>query len=251
MQTVIPAPRAGQGSVPSCVYAPFQQLIPPEPALNEAWPPEEADAQETPERPEAASSLLRDRALAQLHLPPHLAFEPRADHSEEERVLRSLSRRAARVVRPLIQSIPQHELWVMGFDESCRPVGLQRLVPGPQGQTFATVPLVLSWAETTGARAVVLVQNQPGPRRAATPVELFPSLKLAAAAALLNLILVDHIVIHGGGAPTLLRERSVLPEVQTLAADLRTSIEALSSVQRRFGVPRPPEAPAGDEGHRR
>jgi hypothetical protein len=54
-----------------------------------------------------------------------------------ERILRSLSRRAARALRPLIQGGPQQELWVVGFDESCRPVGLQRLVPGPQGQPFA------------------------------------------------------------------------------------------------------------------
>ena len=243
MQTVIPAPRAGQGSVPSCVCAPFQQLIPPEPAQAEVRPPEEADAPETGERPEAASSLLRDRAIAQLQLPPCLAFKPRPDHSMEERILRSLSKRAARVMRPLIQGGPQQELWVVGFDASCRPVGLQRLVPGPQGQAFATVLFVLGWAETTGSRAIVLVQNQPGPRRAATAVDLLPSLKLAAAAGLLNLILVNHIVVHSAGDPTFLRPWSVLTEAQTLAAHLQTSLEELSSGHRRFGLPRQPEAP--------
>jgi hypothetical protein len=146
--------------------------------------------------------------------------------------------------RPLIQGGPQQELWVVGFDESCRPVGLQRLVPGPQGQPFATVPLVLGWAETTGARAIVLVQNQPGPRRAATAVDLLPSLKLAAGAALCNLIVVNHVIIHSAGSPTFLRQGSILTEAQTLAAHLQTSLEELSSGHRRFGLPKQPEAPA-------
>jgi DNA repair protein RadC len=143
----------------------------------------------------------------------------------------------------LIQGGPQQELWVVGFDESCRLLGLQRLVPGPQGQAFATVLFVLGWAETTGSRAIVLVQNQPGPRRAATAVELLPTLKLAAAADLVNLIVVNHVVIHSAGAPTFLRQGSVLTEAQTLAAHLQTSLEELSSGHRSFGLPKQPEAP--------
>jgi hypothetical protein len=133
---------------------------------------------------------------------------------------------------------------VVGFGEDCLPVDFRRLVPAQQGQLVVSPLLVLGWAEAVGARAIVLLQNQPGPRHAAPPVDLLPTLKLATAANLFGLILVDHVLIHSIGAPSTLRQRSLLAEAQALAAHLQQSIGALSSAHPHFGLRRPPEPKA-------
>ena len=230
MQKVIPVPPTGQGSVPPCVCAPFEPLISSAPVSAPDPVPR---------------SLLQALPLPELRPGPELAIEPRSDDATlEEGILRSLSRRAARTVRPWIQGSRRQELWVAGFDEVCRAVDFRRLVPGPQGQLFATVPSVLGWAEATGARAFVLVQNQPGPRRAATSIDLSFTLQLAAAADLSRILFVDHVVVHNGGASTRLRERKLLPEVQAHAAHLQQRIGVLSIAHACFGLPQPSQPKA-------
>jgi hypothetical protein len=191
---------------------------------------------ETLDPTEAALSLLQDRGSPELQPLPHLFVERKANRTQQESILRSLSRRAARVMRPLLQGMPAPELWIVGYDGGCRMVGVQRLVPDGQGQPSALPLSVLAWAVAMGARAIVLVQNRPGPRRLATPVDILPTLKLAAAAALFGVTLADHILINGGGRPTLLFERSALSEVKALATQLQADIEALASSHPTFGI---------------
>ena len=188
--------------------------------------------------PEATSTLLREREALPLEPSPRLEVKPRPGQSQEEAVLHSLARRAARTVRPIIQGVPHHELWVMGFDKDCAQVGLQRLVPGEQGQPFAYLFSALSCAVSMGARAMVLVQNRPGPRRLSTPVDFAPTLKLAAAAHLVGITLVDHLFVpNGGHAPLSLRERRILPEATALGAELEMTLEALAMEHSLVGLP--------------
>ena len=243
MKKVIPVAQMGQGSVPPCVCAPCQARISPEPAPGEdrraAEASELAPPSPPPERSEGPSLLLQNRPLPALQPSAEFAIEPMSSRTLEEGILRSLSRRAMRAVRPLIQGSPQQELWVAGFDGCCRVVALRRLLPGPQGQLDVTIPLVMGWAEATGARAIVLVQNQLGSRRLATSIDLTFTLTLAAAAALSPIIFVDHVIIHGAGSSTHLRQRGLLPEVQVHAALLQQSIGALSSAHTDFGLQPP------------
>ena len=63
MKKIIPVAQAGQGSVPPCVYAPFDPLILPELSPNEVWRAEETSELTPPQSPppehsEGSSSLL-------------------------------------------------------------------------------------------------------------------------------------------------------------------------------------------------
>jgi RadC-like JAB domain len=215
MEKVTPEARPGQGSDPSCAPSGAMETLAPA---------------------EAASSLLQDRGSPQLQPLPHLKLKPKVNQSPQDSRLRSFSRRAARAMRPFLQGMPDPELWMVGYDGSCRMVGVQRLVPGAQGQPCASPLSVLGWTVEMGARAIVLVQNRPGPVRLATAVELLPTLKLAAAATLLGVTVADHILINGDGRPTMLGERSVLAEARALATHLQTELEALASTQPAFGI---------------
>jgi DNA repair protein RadC len=255
MQRVNHPVRPGQGSVASCASAPFERLIASEPGLGEALGAEEKEALEAleaeekevlgaEEREESVLLLVGDRARPAFRPAPELTVEAGSYRTVEEGIMRSFSRRAIRAVRPLTQCSRQEELWVAGFDEQCRAVDLRRLVPGPQGQAYATVSLIVGWAEAVGARAIVLLQNQPGRRRGGKAVELFSTVKLAITADLCGIAFVDHVVIHGGGAPTRLREWNLLAGVETLATDLQEGMEEIASVHRGFGLGRAPEPSA-------
>ena len=189
--------------------------------------------------PGQGSDLICARDAFQLPVQPPLHFPtpPRAGQSREEAILRSLARRAARAVRPLVQGAQRHERWVMAFDNDCEQAGLLRLVAGEQDAPCAFVAPVLGWAVAAKARAIVLVQNRPGRRRLSAPVDLVPTLKLAAAVNLFGILLVDHVLIPNGGHATVsLWNRRVLPEATALTAQFGTALEALAAEHRSFGV---------------
>jgi DNA repair protein RadC len=171
-------------------------------------------------------------------------MRPGLDRPLEETIQRSLGRRAMRALRPHLEGIPREELWVVGFDERCMLVGTERLAVREEGEPLAAPLSLLGWAEAKGARAIVLVQNQPGSRQAATPLALLPTLKVAAAATLFGLIVVDHIILHGGGSVTQLRGRTALAGAQAFALQLQTDLEDLAASHRGFGLPRAPDASA-------
>jgi hypothetical protein len=125
----------------------------------------------------------------------------------------------------------------MGFDKDCEQAGLLRLVVDAQDDPCAFVAPVLGWAVASKARAIVLVQNRPGRRRLASPVDITPTLKLAAAVNLFGILLVDHILIPNGGQATVsLWNRRVLLQSTALASELRATLEALASEHRTFGM---------------
>jgi hypothetical protein len=82
-------------------------------------------------------------------------------------------------------------------------------------------------------------------------VDFAPTLKLAAAAHLVGITLVDHLFIpNGGHAPLSLRERRILPEATALGAELEATLEALAEEHRCSGLnadgsedPTPPTLP--------
>ena len=185
---------------------------------------------------EPASSALWDRGAPHFQPSRHLTLEPTAGPEQQEAALRSFSRRAARAVRPFVQGNPDQKLWLIGFDESCRLVGLHRLDPDEHAEPVPSTLTVLGKAHTMGARAIVLVENRPGPVLPQVAADLLPTLKIAIGAELFGLKLVDHILMDGGGMPFRLRTRSALTEAQELTAWLRPRIEALAQTHRAFGV---------------
>jgi hypothetical protein len=125
MEKVCPGPRGGQGIDPShvrdaCEPEHFVDEVPALEGAEQAGEVSgEGGAREAPGLPEATSTLLRERGCLPLRPSAHLAVKARAGQSEEETVLHSLARRAGRVVRPILQGVPRHELWVMEFDQAC------------------------------------------------------------------------------------------------------------------------------------
>jgi hypothetical protein len=234
--------RPGQGSAPSCDCAPHQPLFSPEPAEGEAMQAEERSQQEPLEPAEEPTSLLWDRSHPAFDPHPHFSVRSRADHPLEETILCSLARRAARAVRLQIQGLSHQELWVVAFDERCVMLGAERVATGVEGEPMGAPLSMLGWAEAKGARAIVLVQNQPGPRAAAKELALLPTLKVAVTAHLYGMTLVDHIILDGGGSGMQLRQRSALAEAQAFAVQLQTDLADLAASHRGFGLPRPPEA---------
>jgi hypothetical protein len=244
MQKVNPQPRLGQGTIPSCVRAPFDRLVPSIPAEGGAQRAEEQPPLEALELADASRSLLQDRGHPVLRLHPHYPVQPKAGRTVEEAIQRSLARRAMRAVRSQIQGHPQEELWVVAFSERCLMLGAERVGAVAEGELLGTALVILGWAEAKGARAIVLLQNQLGPRDAAPALDLLPTLKMAATAYLHGILLVDHIILHAAGSATHLRRLTALAEAQAYAVQLQTDLEDLTASHRPCNPSGPPIAPA-------
>jgi RadC-like JAB domain-containing protein len=244
MQKVNPQPRLGQGTVPSCVRAPFERLISPAPAEVEALQAEEQPPLEAFALVDAPQSLLQDRGQPALRPHPRYPVEPQKDRTMAEALHRSLTRRAMRAVRSQIQGLPQEELWVVAFNERCLMRGAERVGAVAEGESLGLPLTILGWAEAKGARAIVLLQNQLSPREAAPPLDLLPTLKMAATAYLHGIVLVDHIILHATGAATHLRRLTALAEAQAYAVQLQTDLEDVVASHRPCNPTNPSIRPA-------
>ena len=117
----------------------------------------------------------------------------------------------------------------MTFSERCLMLGADRVVATVEGSPLGAPLAILGWAEAKGARAIVLLQNQLGPRDAAPSLDLLPTLKMAVTAYLQGIVLIDHIILHTSGAATHLRRLTALAEAQAYAVQLQTDLEDLAS----------------------
>jgi hypothetical protein len=212
-------------------------------AQMEAAQAEERALVESLATPQAATTLIEDRGHPEFRLDSHYTVTPRIDRTMEQAVLRSLSRRAMRAVRPHIQSIPREELWGVLFDEGCLMVVSERLAMAVEGRRLVAPLSILGWAEAKGARALVLVQNRHGSRQTAAPLALGPTLKIAATAHLHGMVLVDHIIIHPHGAATHLRRCTALAEAQAFAIQHQTDLEDLAANHSNFALSTPSTTP--------
>ena len=128
---------------------------------------------------------------------------------------------------------------MVAFSERCLMLGAERVGAAAEGGPLGAALLILGWAEAKGARAIVLLQNQLGPRDAAPSLDLLPTLKMAATAYLHGILLVDHIILHSSGGATHLRRLTALAGAQAYAVQLQTDLEDLTASHHQSSLPNP------------
>lgn len=96
---------------------------------------------------------------------------------------------------PMLADIPHEEFWVLMLSSRLKVVGAQRVAQGGVGRAQVDMRLLLKPCVESLAHAIAVAHNHPS--GSATPSEEDKVLtqNVKAAAALLNIHLVDHIII--------------------------------------------------------
>lgn len=117
---------------------------------------------------------------------------------------------AARLLRGAVEGLPHEEAWGLFLSGRCRVLALQRITKGTDRFTIIDPRQVLRPAVELGAYAVVLAHNHPSGDPTPSPDDVHVTRRVAAAADVLGVHLVDHLVI-GDGCYASMAEMGVLP----------------------------------------
>ncbi len=104
-----------------------------------------------------------------------------------------------RIFRPLLERLPHEECWVLYLTASNRIVERQRVSQGGVQGTVVDHRLVVKRALELLATQLVLVHNHPSGAAEPSPQDRVLTDKVARAAALFDIRLLDHLVIAREG----------------------------------------------------
>lgn len=97
--------------------------------------------------------------------------------------------------RPLLVHLPHEEFWVIYLNTANRVVDRVRISQGGVAETVVDVRLVMKRAIVNLARGIVLVHNHPSGSAQPSRGDVELTRKIADAAALFDILLVDHVII--------------------------------------------------------
>ena len=107
------------------------------------------------------------------------------------------SRDAYEELRPLIADLMHEEFWVLYLNNANRVQSRFQLSKGGLTGTLVDVRLILKKALEQGAVALILAHNHPSGNLRPSKADLQITRKTKKAAALMDLRLLDHLIVHG------------------------------------------------------
>lgn len=105
---------------------------------------------------------------------------------------------AMALMRPKLADLPHEEFWVLLLNSSCAVLGAERVSQGGVSGTVVDVRLVLRPAIEGLAASIVLVHNHPSGGIKPSSEDRSITQRVAAAADLLGIKLLDHIIVTNG-----------------------------------------------------
>ncbi len=96
---------------------------------------------------------------------------------------------------PILADIPHEEFWVLMLNAHLKVIGAQRVVQGGVGKAHVDMRLLFKPCLENLAHAVALAHNHPSGSAAPSADDKALTQRIKAAAELLNIRLVDHIII--------------------------------------------------------
>ncbi|MDX1332646.1 MAG: DNA repair protein RadC [Robiginitalea sp.] len=130
--------------------------------------------------------------LAAMELARRYAFCP----EPRNRPVRQ-SRDAYEELRPLIADLMHEEFWVLYLNNANRVQSRFQLSKGGLTGTLVDVRLILKKALELGAVGLILAHNHPSGNLRPSKADLQITRKTKKAAALMDLRLLDHLIVHG------------------------------------------------------
>ncbi len=131
---------------------------------------------------------------------------------------------AASWLAPALQGLKQEELHALYLDRRLRPICRRALTVGNDAHTVVDSRQILKIAVEVGACAFVIAHNHPSGDPEPSYDDIEVTRAVAAAAAVIGVTFLDHLVV-GGGKWVSLAQRGI-PEIQQAPAQLRTLLAA-------------------------
>lgn len=101
--------------------------------------------------------------------------------------------------QPLVGALPHEELWVVYLTSANRIIERKRVSVGGSTALIADTKLILKRALNLVASSLIVVHNHPSGTLAPSPEDERLTMRLAEAARLLDMQLLDHIIIGRNG----------------------------------------------------
>ncbi len=98
---------------------------------------------------------------------------------------------------PLLADAPHEEFWVLMLNSQLKVVGTQRVAQGGVGRLHLDMRLLLKPCIENLASSIAVVHNHPSGSAAPSPEDREVTQKVKAAAELVQIKLVDHVIIAG------------------------------------------------------
>ena len=130
--------------------------------------------------------------LAAMELARRYAFFP----APRKRPIRQ-SRDAYEELRPLLSDLMHEEFWVLYLNNANRVQNSFQLSKGGLTGTLVDVRLILKKALELGAVGLILAHNHPSGNLRPSKADLQITRKTKKAAALMDIRLLDHLIVHG------------------------------------------------------
>ena len=155
---------------------------------------------------EAVATSSRDTLLKTLRLTPSVATLLSASaelarrikgrkHEEIEHIHNSMD--AARLFAPLLGPLPHEEFWVALLNNAGRVIRKVKISHGGVTNTVVDIRIIMRSALETLAGSILLVHNHPSMELVPSEEDIRLTQKIVAAANLLDIAVLDHIIIGG------------------------------------------------------
>lgn len=123
-----------------------------------------------------------------------LGHREQSERADKQEIIRT-DQDVITMFRPLLVHLPHEEFWVIYLNTANRVVDRVRISQGGVAETVVDVRLVMKRAIVNLARGIVLVHNHPSGSAQPSRGDVELTRKIADAAALFDILLVDHVII--------------------------------------------------------
>ena len=100
---------------------------------------------------------------------------------------------------PKIADLPHEEFWILFLNNSSRYIDVQRLSAGGLTGTAADVRIIMKMSVERLASRIAVCHNHPSGKTTPSSEDIALTRKIKEGGALLDITLLDHLIIGGGG----------------------------------------------------
>lgn len=119
-----------------------------------------------------------------------------ADVRNDERIKQSED--IYKIFRPKLEGLESEEFWILGLNQSLKPIGLKRISVGGLTQTVADVRIIFFELIKMKAVGFVLAHNHPSGNITPSREDKRLTDSVSKAAETMNIKLIDHVIIGAG-----------------------------------------------------
>lgn len=119
-----------------------------------------------------------------------------ADVHSDERIRQSED--IYKIFRPKLEGLESEEFWILGLNQSLKPIGLKRISVGGLTQTVADVRIIFFELIKMKAVGFVLAHNHPSGNITPSREDRRLTSLVSKAAETMNIKLIDHVIIGAG-----------------------------------------------------